>query len=408
MGRTLASGWFLCYLLWAGGTHGSEPAFPYRVEVAGDEVEVRSGPGWHYYVTQRLPRGSRVEVYRHDPGGWLAIRPPRESFSWVAARHVRLTDDPHVAEIVQDATVAWIGATQGTVPQHKWQVRLDRGELVEVLGEQTLAIGPGFATEKYCKVAPPAGEFRWIHQRQINGAAAVPVRTPPTVQPVAGTAQTDHPQPPPTATAAAATRSATSGDVVQQLASLRVDLSLLVTQPIERWDLQTLDRRAAELAQAAQGTSAEQEVQAVLARIAEFETLRRRHETAQHGSVPTLDDDIAVHGVSVAPQPTEASSTPGAIVPVGTGVGTTNEDIAPDGSLPEAAGWLMPVHSTRRSAPPFALLDDDGRVAAYVTPSPGLNLRRYVKQRVAVVGQQRYETELRAALITAERVVKRR
>ena len=47
----------------------------------------------------------------------------------------------------------------------------------------------------------------------------------------------------------------------------------------------------------------------------------------------------------------------------------------------------MPVHSTKRVAPPFALLDDEGRVQAYVTPMPGLNLRRYTKKYVGIVGE---------------------
>ncbi len=415
MRSALACGWLVCCQLWAGSAQGDEPTFPYTIQVAADEAEVRSGPGWHYYVTQRLPRGVSVEVYRHDPGGWLAIRPPRESFSWVAARHVQLTDDPQVAEVVQDATVAWIGSALSVVPQHKWQVRMDRGELVEVVGEQAMTVGPGFATEKYYKVAPPAGEFRWIHQRQAAGSGPASDRasnpsnqTTSVVQHIDAARQAAGPPQSLPSNAGATTVRAAPSEVPPRLASLRVDLSLLVTQPIEQWDLKSLGKRAAELAQAAHGTSAEQEVKAVVARIEEFETLRRRHEKAQDGTAPALDEDVAAHGVSVTPQLEEPSRAVDLESAIGSGLDSADTDIAPDDSPPGTAGWLMPVHSTRRVAPPFALLDDDGRVAAYVTPAPGLNLRRYVKQRVAIVGDQRYATELRAAHITAERVVKRR
>ncbi len=68
----------------------------------------------------------------------------------------------------------------------------------------------------------------------------------------------------------------------------------------------------------------------------------------------------------------------------------------------------MPVHSTRQVAPPFALLDDDGRVLCYVTPAPGLNLRRYTKKHVGVFGQRQFVTDLRASLITVSRVVKQK
>ncbi len=108
--------------------HSAEPTFPYQAEVSVDEVEVRCGPGWDYYPTQRLPRGTRVEVYRHDPGGWLAIRPPEGSFSWMTARHLKLTADKSVAEVALDGAVAWVGSAQTGVTQYKWQVRLERGE----------------------------------------------------------------------------------------------------------------------------------------------------------------------------------------------------------------------------------------------------------------------------------------
>ena len=57
---------------------------------------------------------------------------------------------------------------------------------------------------------------------------------------------------------------------------------------------------------------------------------------------------------------------------------------------------------------PIALLDDTGQVKCYVTPSPGLNLRRYVREYVSVRGQQRQVASLRATLVTADRVSKAR
>ena len=63
----------------------AEQAFPYKAYVTAAEVYVRSGPGRTFYPTDKLHTGDQVEVYRHDPGGWCAIRPPEGSFSWVSA-----------------------------------------------------------------------------------------------------------------------------------------------------------------------------------------------------------------------------------------------------------------------------------------------------------------------------------
>ncbi len=66
----------------------AEEPFPYVVHVTDEGVPLRSGPGDEYYETSRLSAGAAVEVWRHAPGGWLAVRPPRGSFSLVAAADV--------------------------------------------------------------------------------------------------------------------------------------------------------------------------------------------------------------------------------------------------------------------------------------------------------------------------------
>ena len=65
-----------------------ETEFPYKAYINGDSVHVRSGPGQNYYTVLRMKRGEPVYVYRHDPGGWCAIRPPAECFSWISADFV--------------------------------------------------------------------------------------------------------------------------------------------------------------------------------------------------------------------------------------------------------------------------------------------------------------------------------
>jgi len=75
---------FACWSLFLGVAAGpawAEPQFPYKAAVTADDVNVRSGPGQNYYPTETLRRGQVVEGYRHDPGGWRAIRPTDGSFT---------------------------------------------------------------------------------------------------------------------------------------------------------------------------------------------------------------------------------------------------------------------------------------------------------------------------------------
>jgi hypothetical protein len=65
----------------------------------------------------------------------------------------------------------------------------------------------------------------------------------------------------------------------------------------------------------------------------------------------------------------------------------------------------MPVLSRRSEAPPFALTDEQGQILQYVSPAPGLNLHRYLKQEVGVYGQRGLNPRLGAAHLTVQRVV---
>jgi len=143
--------------------------FPYVGYVNHDGVALRSGPGKTYYATTTLYEGDTVEVYRHDPGGWYAVRPPQGSFSWVLADHVRLVDG-QLGIVEGQEVVARVGTDHGDT-RDVIQVRLDQGEEVVVLEAQQFGEGANAVT--WFKIAPPAGEFRWIAGDAIAREPAV-------------------------------------------------------------------------------------------------------------------------------------------------------------------------------------------------------------------------------------------
>ncbi len=137
---------------------------PYKAYIASDGVYVRSGPGKNYYPTMKLPLGAEVEVYRHDPGGWYAIKPPEESFTWVAARYVEVDEDG-LGTIKGEQVAARVGSTFSDI-RDVIQVRMYEGEVVEILGEKQFT-GTSEAGKWY-RVAPPSGEFRWVFGRLVD------------------------------------------------------------------------------------------------------------------------------------------------------------------------------------------------------------------------------------------------
>ncbi len=143
---------------------GAERQTPYKAYVVSDGVYIRSGPGKNYYPTTKLPIGSEVDVYRHDPGGWYAIRPPEESYTWVAARYVEVGEDG-LGTITGEQVAARVGSTFSDI-RDVIQVRLHEGEVVEILGEKQFT-GTSEAGRWY-RIAPPSGEFRWVFGRLVD------------------------------------------------------------------------------------------------------------------------------------------------------------------------------------------------------------------------------------------------
>jgi len=419
----------------------AEDDFPYKAEISVDVVEVRCGPDWEYYPTSRLERGDQVEVYRHEPGGWLAIRPPKGSHSWIPARQVQRGDQPRVGKVRVDAAVAWVGSAVREVRQHKWQVRLEKNEQIEILGEASLSVGTGFATETHYKIAPPAGEFRWIHAEHAAAPKAkthrAASRTLELVDVTHSSGGSTVPPPTDTAPSVPSTSAASSSQPVaprnqrdldaleRKIDQLQLDLSLLVSQEVARWDLGSLRARGEQLTQQARGTSLSRSVRLLMHRIDQFETLRDKHRRMAESPAGSPIDEARLQHHSVSPagrdagesrpldkrvKPTgwqeDIAASLDQTAVIGTGIDRLAAEMSAGKPGFDAEGWLMPVHSTRRVAPPFALLDADGRVVCYVQPSPGLNLRRYTKRRVGLFGEARRIPDLKATLLTVTRVVK--
>ncbi len=152
-----------------GDSAEGKPQFPYRARVAVKRAAVRSGPGEDYYPVMELGSGTEVEVYRHDPGGWYAVRPPEGSYSWVAAAFVEPARDGSLAAAIRGRrVVVRVGSPLVDVPD-VIQLRLNSGDQVRLLDPQPFE----FSNMVWYKIAPPAGEFRWIFGRDLEAIGDV-------------------------------------------------------------------------------------------------------------------------------------------------------------------------------------------------------------------------------------------
>ena len=417
--------------------------FPYTTQVLGNEAYVRSGPGRNFYPTDKLKPGASVEVYRHDPGGWCAIRPPAGSFSWVSARYVELIDD-ELGEVTVDQVVARVGSQLSNV-RDVIQVRLNAGERVAILDEYTSG------SQSWYKVAAPAGEFRWIRQSLVNtpdvagdsldsvpNNTTPPVETTPQILIQEETEQTGEAGPtgfqpagydsPATPAANAATaenrpvatsRESTAAtvpaaarqfDFASEVAAIELRISQLVAEEPTLWVFDDLEQRVADL-DAASGTAGERQLakglQQKLERMAE---IHDRFE--QVGSVVDTSDRQMLSAaqppaLQVPPQESASSTDFG-------DVGAPNSPNSSDTRVPpvaaidrkfDAQGVLRPVVSRRTDAPRYALVDEAGTVLSFLTPAPGMNLQPHLGARLGIVGTRGYLSDLRKPHLMVKRIV---
>ncbi len=443
---------------------GRAETLPYRAHVAPAAAELRSGPGDDYYVTDTLPEGREVDVYREQPDGWCAVRPPQGSYSWVFGRHVRLLAGG-LGEVNKEDVASRVGS-RASDQRDAVQVHLAKGEVVQILGADDRD------GQTWYKIAPPSGEFRWVRKSDLvsdgrlepAGPAHIgaPQDTPPTTvaapapsdawhaapQPApqegvvladgatdsrAVTASHEQPGEPPasaspwqpvakqaaappsdvtgSATAPAGAANVVADDFARQVADLELRLSQMVAQPTVAWRIDQLEAEGQRLLSSANDVAQRDAAKGALAKIDRFAAIFRRYQwaSAQGGGQMAQVQSV---------QPLAAGQLPAANQP---GSGTTRlaqpaasssqppaSSIQQPASSPQpqydAVGLLRPVVSQRPGAPQYALVNDQGQVVSFVTPAPDLNLQPYLGRRIAIVGGRGYIPEFQRAHVTASRV----
>ena len=143
----------------------AEPV-PYEATIALPKVAVRSGPSPKFYVTGKLARNDRVRVL-DERGDWLAIAPPKGSFSWINSRLIERTG--HTAVVLADDAPTRVGSGLLNALPDVEGSKLKRGTLV--------LIKPGPPAEDstgiWYAIEPPAQEVRYLPKTAVHVTPAV-------------------------------------------------------------------------------------------------------------------------------------------------------------------------------------------------------------------------------------------
>lgn len=137
------------------------------------------------YPTNILRQGDRVQVERELESGWLVVRPPAGSFSWINNRFVQYISAKYANFVVtydgHDVPVL-IGSCLKMDRPSKIGVKLPRGAQVRVVGR---AMTDEEGT--WLPIEPPEGEVRYLRKEsvaklgsaaQTTSSAKAPVQAP--------------------------------------------------------------------------------------------------------------------------------------------------------------------------------------------------------------------------------------
>ena len=404
---------------------------PYEAVVEDDEVTVRGGPGTtQFYPTSKLRRGDKVMVYRHDPGDWYMIAPPPGSFSWVPAKYIRKTDDEH-GLVTTDKVAVRIGSQESDI-HAVFQRVLAKDDEVQILGEKMLKEETeGGRTELWYRIAPPPNEWRWIRGQSVIPSTGLsrPRESDPFVAPIgdnrsgrrsprAPHAEDESPtfespqletpvreystqdsgfgaQPEPAKDNRPLVRKGgkpsksppvtrKQDDLNTELDRLDARFQAIIDGPILDWDFDQLERDYIGLRSESEKSGLVRVIDSRLDRIANY-----RKVQGEEREVAQIQDETTRRDQELA----ELQRKQEALL-----VGTRQSQQY------DGAGVVARAALNRRGAPRYALLNQKGRVLAYLYPAQGIDLEKWVGKGVGVIGPRFPNSEYRADVITVNRI----
>jgi len=392
--------------------------------ITTEGAAVRSGPGIEFYPTLHLRAGDKVEVF-YEQGDWRAIRPPIGSFSWVSARFVQFGSG-NIGTVLADGLASRIGSDYSD-DSETVQVTLKRGEPVFILDRRETPENP--ASPLWLKIAPPSGEFRWIHRSALssrelllnNESRAMPLTPRAPIQQVQHTAapalpriaaahssgamqdaivvipsstniSTTNTTSPNTTALNTTTASTTTVDPFQRaFQELQREAYIVMTRPTDDDVFAVLIQRAYELHRIAPTDHALEKTYHLLESLQRTRAVRREIALRRPATAGIMRSAAPQQPVSQAFTLTSAQDTP----PLRAGVNVGGFDIV--GRLGEFYP-LPPGH------PPYAIVDENGRILCLISPLPNLVLSQHIGQIVGIngiLGEYRQEGRPPARHITA-------
>lgn len=456
--RSLISAVALIVICHQFAAQADDRKYPYQAIVEIDGEYVRSGPGPSFYPTDKLHKGDKITVHRHDPGGWCMISPPAGSFSWIKAEHVQRSGE-NGGILKANNVVVHVGSSLSADEFTTIQGNLSRGEAVQILGEKNFPFDEG--PKLMYKIAPVRREWRWIQRKAIVAADAIqtdpfPGETTPrkktgpvadqnkldpdafaqpisTGDSVTGPDKSDSMPQKPRATIGNAAGTAETGAFADKLSLVDAQFREMIKQDPASWDLKDIQQQYLQLDNEATQPLQSKTIAQRLDAITRYQKTQTDHlnflklseaarqRDAQLAAVQREAEQLANGGgappVATAPgtgpTPIASQPTPQPTPQPGDAVASTGDPsrppVAPAQPTPTpgtpnapkfaGAGLVVSMAQSFPGGPQFALTAPGGKLLCYLVPTPGVDLRKAVNQSMGITGDRSFRQEWGADVI---------
>ncbi len=381
-----------------GTAAGINSAVPFTARIILPNAEVRSGPGSDskLYGTNNLKAGDVITVVQERPDGWLAIRPPDGSFSWVQSKYLQriVATQPNYLVQTNDGNKVpvYIGSAVLNTKPTLESARLTRGSQVKSLGA-----AQSDGKENWIPIVPPENELRYIRCEAIGKQAVQANPTPAAVpatpaNPASSNAIVNANSAVPNcdanqrwSQAISAETAGQSTEAIRLYSQIGQDFAcsqpMFASQAYGRavWLRDCASKGKTNTVQACAPGQPKLTNKALVQAVS---NLQNNAPTAPIGSAPVAN---------MVPQSNGPSPTPVKSINSGSGSGM-------------GPGFLRKAGRPQSNEPSYYIESQQGRPLIYLAPAPGQNLDLFINQRVEVSGPTTYRSDMRAYVMTVYQI----
>ena len=381
-----------------GTAAGINSAVPFTARIILPNAEVRSGPGSDskLYGTNNLKAGDVITVVQERPDGWLAIRPPDGSFSWVQSKYLQriVATQPNYLVQTNDGNKVpvYIGSAVLNTKPTLESARLTRGSQVKSLGA-----AQSDGKENWIPIVPPENELRYIRCEAIGKQAVQANPTPATVP-------STPPNPVSSNTIVNANSAVPNCDANQRWSqAISAETAGQSTEAIRLYSQIGQDFACSQPMFASQAYG-----RAVWLRDCASKGKTNTVQACAPGQ-PKLTNKALVQAVSNsqnnAPTAPIGSAPVANMVPQSNGPSPTPVKSINSGSgSGMGPGFLRKAGRPQSNEPSYYIESQQGRPLIYLAPAPGQNLDLFINQRVEVSGPTTYRSDMRAYVMTVYQI----